>query len=579
MLPARRRALVAAWTRRLLVLGVACLVAYAARRTFFAGARTLPGDGQTAVRYWELARASFARGDGFPLWDRSECGGLPFVGNPEAPFVSALFAALFGVGGEAMARWYATLGIVVAITGVYAWARRVFALSTTSALFSGAIFGASGFVCGHFAGHASFVPFALTPWILLLARLGEDDPRAALGAGALLGLSTLEGGSYATPYTLLALAITEGPRLLSQGRASKVLRLGALVLASFALVAGVKLYPALVELARHPRRIPETDHQAWTDLIPAFIETRAGGPLGHAYDVDEYRAYVGPLVVGFAIAGAGAALILKPRRLEAVLLLVVGLVLARGAYGDTAPYAWLAKLPIFDQLRVPSRWLVLALFGAAIVAGVALDAALNIVAKGRLALQGVMLVVASIAIADPLLACGKLQAQLATASMPPRLDVATTPFRYVDGRDGRVAEYPARDVGTVTCPTKAWDFPEAKGLAPGAPLASLDPGAGSIGKIDVAQNRYEIELRATRPTTLHVHGSFDADWRSDAGVPRRALDGQLDLPVPAGSRTIVLSYRPVAFVLGAVATCLGVLGLGAAMWLLRPSRRKASARL
>jgi hypothetical protein len=577
MLPARRRALVSAWSRRLLVLVAACVVAYLARRYFLRTPRTMSGFGQFGIRHWEVVRASFARGDGMPLWDRSECGGRPFVPNPDTQLVSGLFAGAFDVGGDLMARWYPTLGIVVAVTGVYAWGRRVFALGAVPALFAGAIFGASGFVCGQFAAQTSFVPFALVPWILLLARLGEDDVRAAAGAGALLGLAALEGGTYAVAYAFVALVLVEAPRLASPGRAYRVLRVASLVLVTFALVAGAKLYPQLVELVRHPSRAPELDKQTWAELIPMFIDSRHGAFAGHPYGFDEYRAYVGPLVLGFSIAGAGAALILKPRRLEGVVLLVFGLLLARGRYDASAPYALLAKLPVFAQLHVPSRFIVLALLGMAIVAGVALDAALSVVAKHRPVVQALLVAIAVVAIYDPLVASENCQKLWLTEPMLPATLVSKTPFHFVEGRDvHRSAEYPARDIGVPGCIWKPWDYPEARDLPIGdVPQAHLDPGAGRVTKVDVTQNGYLVELEATRPAVLHVHATFDPDWSSNVGTTRRALDGQLDLELPAGKQSVRLRYRPFSFTFGVGATALGLVFLGVVMWLGRTRRAKA----
>ncbi len=581
MLPARRRALVSAWSRRLLVLVAACVVAYLARRLFLRTPRTMSGLGQIGIRNWEVFRASFARGEGLPLWDRSECGGRPLLPNPETQLLSGLVAGALDVGGDVMERWYPTLGVVVAVTGVYAWGRRVFALGAVPALFAGAVFGASGFVCQQFAAQPCFVTFALVPWILLLARLGEDDVRAAVGAGAVLGVAALDGGGFTVPYALVALALAEGPRLFSGGRAYRVLRLASLLLVSFVLVAGAKLFPQLVELVRHPAHPVELDKQTWAELIPMFIDNRHGGFPGHPYSLDEYRAYVGPLALGFAIAGAGAALILKPRRLEGVLLLVVGLLLVRGRYSESAPYALLAKLPVYAQLHVPSRYVGLALLGLSIAAGIALDAALKIVARRRPVLQALLVAVALVAIYDPLVTTENCHKLWLTEPMLPQTLVSAGPFRFVDGRDAnRSAEYPARDVGVPGCIWKPWDYPEARDLPVGAvPQAHLDAGAGSVTKVDVTQNGYVVELTATRPTVLHVHSTYDPDWKSDVGVTRRALNGQLEVQVPAGTQLVRVRYRPLAFFFGAGATVFGVVFVGVVLWLGRrraPKRAKAA---
>jgi hypothetical protein len=579
MLPARRRALVGLFGRGALVLIAACVVAFLARKVFLTTDKTIVGDGQNAIGYWETARASFARGDGFPLWDRSQCGGLPFVSNPETPLVSSLFAALFGVSGDRMERWYGTLGTLVLLTGTYAWCRRVFSLHAIPAFFAGAVIATSGFVYAHFAGHPSFVPLALLPWILLLARMGEDDARAAVGAGALLGLAALEGGMYAVPYSLVALALTEGPRLFVRGRAPAVLRMGALLLVTFAMIGGAKILPGLSEYMRHPRKLAETDRQTWPELIPMFVENRHGGFPNHPYVLDEYRAYVGPLAFGFAIAGAGAALILKPRRWGGVVLLLAGLLLVRGMFSEASPYALLFKLPFFDQLRVPSRFVFLALLGIAVSAGVALEASLNVVAKGRPLLQALLLAVAVVAIADPIVAGQTCHKLWATEPMLPSTPVATTPFQLTDAHDGnRHAEYPARNVGTAVCFWKAWAYPDAQGLPIGPlPQAAVDPGAGRVTKVDVTQNGYQVEVEAARPTALKVFTTYDPDWSASVGEPRRAGNGQLEIMLPAGKHALQLRYRPLSFVLGLVATGLGLALMGAVFWLARTRRAPRAA--
>jgi hypothetical protein len=564
-----------------MALAFACVIAFLARRLFLTTDRTIVGDGQTGIRYWEIARASFQRGDGFPLWDRTECAGMPFLGNPETPIASSLFAALFDVSGDRMERWYATLGVVVAITGIYAWCRRALSMHAIPSLFAGAIFGASGYLCGHFAGHMTFVPFALLPWALLLARLGEDDPRAAVGVGALLALATFEGGTYPVPYMILALVVLEGPRALAAGRAYKVLRLASIAIVAFALLAGPKLYPELVQLVRNPRHFLETDRQTWTDLIPMFVENRHGAFPGHAYVLDEYRAYIGPLAFGFAIAGAGAAVILKPRRWEALVLIVVGLLLTRGHYSETAPYALLTKLPIFEQLRVPSRFVVLALLGMAVAGGVALDAAVYVVASKRPALQAMLVAIAAIGVYDPLVACQNCHKLWLTEPMLARTDVATTPYHLLDGREPiRNVEYPARNVGTAACFFKPWSYPEGRDFGIGdVPQARLDPGVGRVGKLYVGQNGYVIEVDASRPAVLHVNTTFDPDWSADVGHPQRSPSGQLDVQLPAGKNLVRLRYRPAGLVPGLAAMVLGLVFAGAVAWASRkrPPKRATMA--
>ncbi|NUP96208.1 MAG: hypothetical protein HUU28_08605, partial [Planctomycetaceae bacterium] len=124
-------------------------------------------------------------------------------------------------------------------------------------------------------------------------------------------------------------------------------------------------------LARHPRVFAEKDAPQWPHFFAMLGEAEINRPAGLLYSADEYRGYVGPLVVGMGIAGAGTALILKPRRVDLFFLLVGAMVLTRGVSGPNAPFVVLSRLPLFHQLNVPSRWIIvvdLAIAGAAAVA-------------------------------------------------------------------------------------------------------------------------------------------------------------------------------------------------------------------
>jgi hypothetical protein len=423
----------------------------------------------------------------------------------------------------------------------------------------------------------SFVPFALIPWALVLARLGEDDVRAAAGVGVMLGLAAIEGGTYPLPYMIVALAVVEGPRVLSPRVGPlRIARLTGIAIAVFALLAGVKLYPELIQLARHPRHFHEAESQTWSELIPMFLDNRSGQFPGHLYVQDEYRAYIGPTAMGFALAGVGAALILKPRRWDIVLLAIVGLLLTRGRYSEASPYALLTRLPVYEQLRVPSRFAVLALFGMAAGGGVALEAALTQVARKRPVLQAIVLAVAAFAIYDPIYSVEKMQKTWATEPMLPRPDPAPHAYRMEYGTDffQKGAEYPARNMGATVC-NIAWNYPEGTGFMLGdRPQAYVDnPQLGAVTRVKASQNAYDVEVTMNAPGAVHFITDHDPDWRTDVGEVRRNPNGQLDVWLPAGKQSVRVRYRPAGLVAGASASIAGVALVMAVMVMARKRRR------
>ncbi len=356
MLPRRRRA----WTNAVslaLVIALAVVFALLVRAWPLQKDLTVPSDGQFGIRYWEVARTSFARGDGFPLWDRAICAGLPFLGNPDTQLVSSFVAGVFGVHGDTMSRWYPTLGAALAVIGTYLWARRALSVSFVPACVAGALFAASGFLSLHGAVRMVFVPFTLIPWALWLAHEAERDVRGAVGLGAVLGLMLLEGGLYPFCFAVIALVAISVPRAFTAG-AGTVFRVASIALVVCLLVAAIKILPTMAQLSRAPRLVRELDAGPFTDLIAMLGDADRGAMPGRNYHVNEFRGYVGPLAFGMAIAGAGVALILKPRRVDLAVLLLLAATLTRGRFAEYAPFALLTKLPVFDQLQVPSRFVL-----------------------------------------------------------------------------------------------------------------------------------------------------------------------------------------------------------------------------
>jgi len=568
---------ISVWVMRAAVVVVALLVTWAIRQQFQVENITPSGDAQTTIRYWEIARTSWSRGEGFPLWDRTQCGGWPFLGNPQAPLLSSFFAGLFRIHGDAMLRWYVTLSMLVGFLGVYAWCRESFGLGRIASLYAGGIFFAGHFITLNLTARPQFTLFALIPWVLYLARRGERDVRAAIFAGCLLALMAIEGASYPVGYAWIALLLLELPSLARRDVSpNAIARMIGVVLLVFLIVGGVKLFPTMVQLLRHPRTAHDVDSLQWTQIIPMLIDSDRTEVLpGMHYHWNEYRAYIGPLAAGMAIAGAGVAVILKPRRLDLAALLLVSLLLMRGRFAEAAPYVLLERVPFFSELAVPSRHLALVSLAMAVCGAIALDTAIAVLRKKWLA--AIAVAAAILAVYDPISAGKKATKMLASEPTLPRTEQPPGRYHLVPGADfGRAAEYPARNVGAPNCP-KTFEWPEGQGFVlEDKPQAFIDDAsAGTVSSIAITQNAYSIDVDLRRPSIVHVNQTFDADWRSSVGDVRRGLRGAIDVQLPAGRQHLDLAYRPRGQWPGIVATFLGLAGI-VAWFVLRGRVRKVS---
>lgn len=569
---ARKRSGIGAWAWGVAVAIAALLVALSLRSVYTHG-RTPGLEGQLAVRAFEVARASFARGDGFPLWDRSQCGGAPYLGNPDTPVLGALFAGLFRVPGDAMVRGYLLLAAFLAITGGYAWGRRALLLDRLPSFLVGVVFATSGAVAFHGNYRVHFAAIALLPWVLALARMAERDLRMALLAGLAFGTIGLEGGLYPLAFSTIALLVVELTRLPS--REAGPARTSAALGVTFAIglsFAAVKLVPMSELLALHPRRFVERDAPLWPQFFAMLGESELGRPAGVAYSADEYRGFVGPLVIGMAIAGAGAALLLKPRRWDVVVLLLAALVLARGAFGPFAPYTLLTKLPLFGQLNVPSRWVLVLDLAAAGCAAVALHEGMRAVKKPMLV--GILIVVGGLAGWVPFAAAKKLWVDLPQQAPLPAEVPPARAYHLEPAIDdlARKAENPMRNLGTDSCYSLSLDLPAPRGLHMGdVPQVWIDNG--TVTNVKVTQNGYELDVDARGPTAVHFNQTFSPDTVTNVGRVAKSAGLMLDVTVPAGHQHLVVRHHPRGLWVGVVLSVLALLtSIGLPIALRRPAR-------
>ena len=574
MTPAQRRArLRAVFTA--IAVGIAAFVVARALRDNYLARGVVPGvEGQLGVRYWEIARTSFARGDGFPAWDRSQCGGWPFIGNPDTPLFTSLIAGVLRVHGDTMSNLWTVIAFALGIGGVFFWCRTAYRLDRFASFYAGALWVSAGFLAFHGGYRLHMLPFVFLPWVFALARIGERDRRAALGAGAVLALAMIEGGLHPVAFGLVALFALQLPRLLARdGSARGVLGGLGLVLLAFVLVAGVKLFPTIALVLRHPRVPHETDMLKWDQLAWMLGDVNTAGLPALKYHRDEYRAYIGPLAIGAGIAGAGVAAILKPRRFDVLALLVVTLLLARGMFAEFAPYALLSKLPVYSQLNVPARWIVMVHLAAAVCGAFAFDAARRAVRAPVLAL--IIIATSVAAFVDPLQASRKMLKDFPVEPRLRRPDPKAEAYHLLPPEDPlRKSEHPMNNTGTNNCYKLTLENPEGSGYVFGPkPQATLE-GPGGISNVVVHQDRTEADVNAPAPTVLRLNQNYDRDFTASVGTVRKSARGTLDVALPAGQHHVVVKYRPPGFLAGLFATLAGLALLVAYPFLERRLRRR-----
>lgn len=243
-----------------------------------------------------------------------------------------------------------------------------------------------------------------------------------------------------------------------------------------------------------------------------------------------------------------------PPALLAVAVVATGIVV-----GDAWPHGpwWLIRhLPLYHDLRVPSRYLVLVALVLSLLAGLGLDdAAARWAGRGRSARAlaaaaiGVVLV-ETLAFAVP----AYKDARFLMMREPPTDMPAfyQAPGSWQEMLDGVIARR-----GTLSCDEEA---PLQRGEldpGPGEQARLLDPGAGTVTAERWSPNEVALAVDLSRPTIVLINQNWNEHWTAQGGRVR-SVEGRLGVATEAGRRRLLVRYRPRSFVVGAWVSALAL---------------------
>lgn len=540
------------------------------------------GDWQMVHHNWEVGFTALTRFHEWPLWNPFFCGGITAFGNPESQWFSPLTWPALITGTTIGTKIFLTVHAALGVSGMFIFAHSALGLRTGASVLCAAAWGCSGFFAWHGAGgHATFLPFYFAPWLLLCVRRSVHDLRYAIGAAAILALTLYEGGTYPFPYFVLWIALdvlfvlvldadgashgtSRRPFLVAMSKALALI--GVLTL----LLGAVRLLPIADALSRMPRDTTSDDSIAVAEVIEMLTaRDHAWRYPPHRFVWPEYGTFVGWSVVVLAAFGVVVAWRRRQRWVIAGLGLFLWLVL-----GEGGPWSWLHALPVFDSLRVPSRFMVLFTFYLALLAGLGLDAIAAWLQTHRdnptlgWTHHAVVPLVVLISMAD------LFSVNLRTIDRwdgPPIVQgPAAERFHLVRTRNFHhlYASLPARHQGIAGCYNGGMNWVVSPALWSGdVPQVRVEPlEAGALIGFERTVNSITLRVQAQHePTRLVINQNFDRDIRTDVGEVLEDR-GRLALDVPAGDHVIHLRYQPPTLFAGLALSGLGwllsVLGFG-----------------
>jgi preprotein translocase subunit Sss1 len=541
------------------------------------------GDWQMIQHNWEAAYISLARFGQWPLWDPFHCGGISIFRNPESQVYSPFFPLSFAVGTVWAVKIMLVTHVALGLWGAYKLARERYALHWLASAVAAFAWGCSGCIVWDGAGgHATFLPFSFTPWLIWLVRSAAPLRRKAAWIALLFVLTLYEGGTYPLPFFVLLLGFELVLLALRDSRKPQwpafrdALALGALSLALTALAGTLRIVPSVLALREFPRQMPNEDA---VDLLEVLIMLTARDhpwrTPAHRFVWAEYGSYMGwPLVI---LGGVGLviAIIRGPRDLLAGLVGFGSIML--GNLGAYAPWSLLHELPVFDSLRVPTRFAMFFTLYLALLGAVAIDAAVS-ATRGLRTERMRFLPVAALALLT-LLAAAQLTDVIAVSRPTVRLwrgdpldDSPPADHHYlVGGRYGqRYASYPRLNLGTPQCYAGAMNWVVSRALWTGdKPQVRLQQAEGTVYEVRHTPSRWSADIDLKTAGRVWFNQNFADGWQANVGsiVNDQNL---LAVDLPAGRQAIELRYAPHELAWCVLLSALGLAAIGlVGFWRLR----------
>jgi hypothetical protein len=508
-----------------------------------------------------------------PEWNPYQCGGNVLAANTQAHILSPWLAFPLAFGPAAGAKLAATVHGLLGALGMWVLLGAM-GIRGAGRFLGTVLFACSGFFGHQIAGgHVWALPFYYVPWVVYFLLRGSYELKWAALAGLFWGLMAMEGGVYPAPYTgilvgavVLAMALGWMP-LEGKPRARwwKPPAAFGVCLVAFALIAAAKLVPDLFHMAAHPRRIPDYPRIGLGTLLDAFtwrnLQWGWDRPSHHDYPWwGEYGSYIG----WAGIVLAAGAIVLRFRRVRvSLVLLAVSLTMALGALGPWTPWDTLHRLPVFENLRVPSRFVVFSMLAIAWLAAVAVhdgEAWLRKTLTGRytrwVAILLPALVAVGIAADTTLLNANPFWP--AFVEQPPKPDEPPAPMKQVKGSYKRMYDHVAVNHGTLTC-QEINSIPRSPRLRQQDDDYGIAPSEdGTVKLLDWSPNEMNYEVDLARPALLWINQNYHKGWSTTVGKVE-PLDNQLTVQLPAGKYRVRLLYRAPGLRLGLAMTGAGVL--------------------
>lgn len=526
----------------------------------------------------EVTRKTVLEFRQFPLWNPYYFGGSEHFANPQTTVLSPTTLLTITLGTALGLKVGILVFAVLGCWGMYRLSRHL-GTPAPGASVSALIYGCSGWFAQHVGGgHWGFAAVNLYPWVVFFFLRSRERPRDLAFSALIAACVAVHWGIYTLPWLFMLILLISVGVSVRERRPAIFRRLTVFLLVTVSLAA-VRLVPTLEYVEQFPRHVVHGDRLGADDLLHLFLSRHTERQFpDHVYVWPEYGNYVGWVPFLLLLVGIWVKF---PHKTLLWCGFAVFVSLSLGSWGPAAPFTLLHRLPLLENLRVPSRYTLLVLFFMALIVGHAYAAILDEILKrwpGKrttLLVQALTIMVLLTIVLDPVRFNRKQFEQ--SFHLPPPSDTVFPSFVQRRGDPLRMYAYPRANQGSVLGLEES-PIPVSPALRIDADrqyLLTVAQGA-IVEEIYWSPNELRFYVDTPVENLLVINQNYRVGWRVDGGHLVEDHLGLLTVPLGPGQHTVVLRYRPWSVRAGTMVSLLTFALLG--LWVLQSERKARGAR-
>jgi len=552
--------------------------------------------------FWNaVPRETILRHHQFPLWNPYSNGGNVLLALPQSPFLTPFYIPVLIFGPIIGLKLEIIIHLLVGMLGMFLLSKYINSRAYSSYL-PPIIFMLSSIYTLHLAeGHMEWSSMAFVPWLFLFYLKSLEYIKYVIGSILSYALMIFGGSVYIVSISIISLSVYSIFVMFQTRKLTPLKVLGSIFIGAF-LVCSVKLIPMLEFLKDNPRKVVSSEA---TDisLLPAILLSRdqaiyyqttkwtkpgqkvefVGGEFEFGWH--EYGAYTG--FVPLLLATIGIFFYFKtywPLLLTGMVSLWMSL--GRGAFYNL--WGLVHRLPLYDSLHVPSRFIVGFIFSISLFSGLGLSKLEGISRKKYF--KFLIGLIVGFVFFDLFLVDYPLLKAPFIIKPPEIIRYAEFRHRYRDfnlfPEKSRSSMYPVllSNSGII-------NSYEVIGVAKGDIKAVEDYNYrgevyflktnNKVESVAFSPNRLKIKTDVKEQDFLIVNQNFHRGWRVKVNKKKQKIvssNGLVSVNLPPGNNDVTLYYLPKSFIAGMLTTLVTCIILVTILWKINKYQPKSCGR-